>query len=142
MCICFRREKGFRKTFLLNLLEPQLRDYQAGEMFMVFHYNCWQYDYYDDESLIAIVSAMLDSIDEYAHFFSGKIREKIQSGFINTAKQIMKKVACSFIESKIGIEADDLSALVEKIQETASQDVEEQHDYDKYYAFHKVLPLN
>lgn len=129
---------GTGKTFLLNMLEPQLKDYQTGERFMVFHYNCWQYDYYD-EPLIAIVSAMLDSIDEYTHFLSGEVREKIQSGFINTAKQVMKKVACSFIESKIGIEADDLSALMEKIQETTSQDVEEQHEYDKYYAFHKVI---
>ena len=129
---------GSGKTFLLNMLEPQLRDYQAGEKFMVFHYNCWQYDYYD-EPLIAIVSAMLDNIDEYTRFFSGEVREKIQSGFINTAKQVMKKIACSFAESKIGIKADDLSVLLEKIQETASQDVEEQHEYDKYYAFHKVI---
>ena len=54
---------GSGKTFLLNMLEPQLRDYQAGEKFMVFHYNCWQYDYYT-EPLIAIVSAMLDNMDE------------------------------------------------------------------------------
>jgi len=129
---------GSGKTFLLNMLEPQLRDYQAGERFMVFHYNCWQYDYYD-EPLIAIVSAMLDNIDEYIHFFSGEVREKIKLGFVNTAKQVIKKVAYSFVESKIGIGADDLSDLAEKIQETTSQDVEEQHEYDKYYAFHKVI---
>lgn len=129
---------GSGKTFLLNMLESQLRDYQAGERFMVFHYNCWQYDYYD-EPLIAIVSAMLDNVEEYTKFFSGEVREKLQSGFINTAKQVVKKVACSFVENKIGIEADDLSALLEKIQETASQDIEEQHEYDKYYAFRKVM---
>lgn len=43
---------GAGKTFLLSMLEPKLRDYQAGEKFMVFHYNCWQYDYYDEPSLI------------------------------------------------------------------------------------------
>ena len=63
---------GSGKTFLLNMLEPQLRDYQAGEKFMVFHYNCWQYDYYT-EPLIAIVSAMLDNMDEYKHIFQAKL---------------------------------------------------------------------
>lgn len=129
---------GTGKTFLLNMLEPQLRNYQAGERFMVFHYNCWQYDYYD-EPLVAIVSSMLDNINKYTQFFSSEIRKKIQSGFVSIAKQVLKKVACSFVESKIGIEADDLSSLVEKMQETASQNVEEQHEYDKYYAFHKVI---
>ncbi len=129
---------GAGKTFLLSMLEPKLRDYQAGEKFMVFHYNCWQYDYYD-EPLIAIVSAMLDNIDEYTRFFSGEVREKIQSCFVSTAKQIIKKVACSFVENKIGIDADDLSDLVEKIQEGTSQDFKEPHSFDKYYAFHKVV---
>lgn len=52
---------GAGKTFVLKMVERQLRDYQAGEKFAVFHYNCWEYDYYD-ELLIAIVSSMLDSI--------------------------------------------------------------------------------
>lgn len=129
---------GSGKTFLLNMLEPQLRDYQAGERFMVFHYNCWQYDYYD-EPLIAIVSAMLDNINEYTRFFSGEANEKIRSGFVNAAKLVIKKVAYSFVESKIGINTDDLSTLVEKIQETSSQEIRDQHEYDKYYSFHKVI---
>lgn len=129
---------GAGKTFVLKMVERQLRDYQAGEKFVVFHYNCWEYDYYD-EPLIAIVSSMLDSIDEYTQFFSGEVKEKIQSGFVNTAKQVMKKVACSFIENKTGIDAEDLSDFVEKVQEATSQETHEQHGYNKYYAFHKVV---
>lgn len=128
---------GSGKTFLLNMLEPQLRDYQAGEKFMVFHYNCWQYDYYT-EPLIAIVSAMLDNMDEYKHIFSSEAMEKVQLGF-SAVKQILKKIAYSFIEHKIGIDANDLSDLVEKAQETTAQGIEEQHEYDKYYAFHKTI---
>ena len=63
-----------------------------------------------------------DSIDEYTQFFSGEVKEKLQSGFVNTAKQVMKKVACSFIENKVGIDADDLSDFVEKVQEATSQE--------------------
>lgn len=82
---------GAGKTFVLNMMERQLRDYQAGEKFAVFHYNCWEYDYYD-EPLIAIVSAMLDNIDEYTHIFSGEVMEKAQLGF-SVAKEILKKIA-------------------------------------------------
>ena len=128
---------GAGKTFVLNMMERQLRDYQAGEKFAVFHYNCWEYDYYD-EPLIAIVSAMLDNIDEYTHIFSGEVMEKAQLGF-SVAKEILKKIAYSFIENKIGVNANDLSDLVEKAREAASQETEEQHEYDKYYAFHKVV---
>ncbi len=59
--LCTKWKMGSRKTFVLKMVERQLRDYQAGEKFAVFHYNCWEYDYYD-EPLIAIVSSMLDSI--------------------------------------------------------------------------------
>ena len=34
---------GTGKTFVLNRLMKQLLDYQDGEKFYVFHYNCWQY---------------------------------------------------------------------------------------------------
>lgn len=64
---------GSGKTFVLNMLERQLWDYQAGDRFIVLHYNCWQYDYYD-EPLIAIVSAILDNIDEFNSIISSKVR--------------------------------------------------------------------
>ena len=129
---------GSGKTFLLDMLETQLRDYQAGERFVVLHYNCWQYDYYD-EPLIAIVSAMLDNVNEYTQFFSGEVREKIQAGFVRTAKEVVKNVAYSLIENKIGIDAKNLSGLMETIQEKASKEFEEKNGYDNYYAFRKVI---
>ena len=52
---------GTGKTFVLKMVECQLRDYQAGEKFAVFHYNCWEYDYYD-EPLIAIVRRYAQSL--------------------------------------------------------------------------------
>lgn len=59
---------GSGKTFVLNMLEQQLREYQDGEKYIVFHYNCWQYDYYE-EPLVAIIAAMLDSLDEQTNLF-------------------------------------------------------------------------
>lgn len=128
---------GAGKTFILNMLEAQLRDYQAGERFMVFHYNCWQYDYYN-EPLTAIVSSMLDNLDEQTRIMPYEVMDKIKLGFVAT-KEVLKKVAYSFVENKIGIDANIISEVVDKVHDAASQQAEMQHEYDKYYAFHKVI---
>lgn len=128
---------GSGKSFILNILEQQLREYQDGRKFIVFHYNCWQYDYYD-EPLIAIVSAMLDDIDEYAHLFPQKIREVTGQG-LAVAKQVLQKVALSFLENKIGIDFSDLPEIIENVQDETSSAFEEEHGYDNYYAFHKKM---
>lgn len=128
---------GSGKTFILNMLEQQLREYQDGGQFIVFHYNCWQYDYYD-EPLIAIVSAMLDDIDEYAHLFPRELREAGSRGFA-VAKQALQKMALSFLENKIGVDFSDLPEIVKKVQDETSAAFEEEHGYDNYYVFHKRI---
>lgn len=54
---------GCGKSFVLEMLEEKLSECQneetADNQYMVFHYNCWQYDYYN-EPLIAITSALYD----------------------------------------------------------------------------------
>ena len=66
---------------VLDLFEKQIRDYsQEGTTlgkFLVLHYNCWQYDYYDEPS-VAIISSMLDKIDEEERLFGEKTEEFIK----------------------------------------------------------------
>lgn len=54
---------GSGKSFVLDMLEKKLSEWQneetATNQYIVFHYNCWQYDYYD-EPLVAIASALYD----------------------------------------------------------------------------------
>ena len=54
---------GYGKTYILEQLEKKLVGLQKegtnDDRFYVFHYNCWQYDYYE-EPAVAIVSAMLE----------------------------------------------------------------------------------
>lgn len=56
---------GYGKTYILEQLEKELEVLQNEETqndrFYVFHYNCWQYDYYE-EPAVAIVSAMLENV--------------------------------------------------------------------------------
>ena len=131
---------GVGKTFVLNRLMKQLLDYQDGEKFFVFHYNCWQYDYYE-EPLIAIVAAMLDSVDQENHFFSQSLREKAKQGMA-VAKPILEKIAKDFIEKKVGVDITDLITFfkgsAEAVEGVGAQKADA-NDYDKYYSFKKAI---
>lgn len=131
---------GVGKTFVLNRLMKQLLDYQDGEKFFVFHYNCWQYDYYE-EPLIAIVAAMLDSVDQENHFFSQSLREKAKQGMA-VAKPILEKIAKDFIKKKVGVDITDLITFfkdsAEAVEGVGDQEADA-NDYDKYYSFKKAI---
>ena len=131
---------GTGKTFVLNRLMKQLLDYQDGEKFFVFHYNCWQYDFYD-EPLVAIVAAFLDSVDQENHLFSDSLREKAKQG-MSFAKPILEKIAKDFIKKKIGIDVADLLTLLKDSTESLdsfNESIEDMHDYDKFFSFKKAI---
>lgn len=128
---------GAGKTFVLNMLEENLREYQAGEKFLVFHYNCWQYDYYE-EPLIAIVSAMLDSLEENVRLLPQKLCEAGKDS-LRVAREALKVIALSFIENKIGVNPETLLEILENVQGSTVEAFEEEHGYDNYYTFRKTL---
>ncbi len=131
---------GSGKTFVLNRLMKQLLDYQDGEKYFVFHYNCWQYDYYE-EPLVAIVAAMLDSVDEETHLFSKSLRQKARDG-LAFAKPILKRIAKEFVEKKIGVDITDILELINagaKGLASSNNQTIDAHEYDKYYSFKKAI---
>lgn len=131
---------GTGKTFVLTRLMKQLLDYQDGEKFFVFHFNCWQYDYYE-EPLVAIVAAMLDSVDQETHIFSQSLREKAKQGMA-FAKPVLQKIAKDFISKNVGIDITDLITIFKdgcESLEKYKDDNAEAHDYDKYYSFRKAI---
>lgn len=131
---------GVGKTFVLNRLMKRLLDYQDGAKFFVFHYNCWQYDYYE-EPLIAIVAAMLDSVDQENHFFSQSLREKAKQGMA-VAKPILESIAKDFIKKKVGVDITDLITFfkdgADAVKGVNAQEADA-NDYDKYYSFKKAI---
>ena len=62
-CFSINGKWGSGKSFVLELLEKELKIWQSEETcdnkYLVFHYDCWKYDYYD-EPIISIVSSMLE----------------------------------------------------------------------------------
>lgn len=131
---------GAGKSFVLTMLEHQLGIFHGGEKYVMFHYNCWQYDYYE-EPLLALVAAMLDNIDEQSHLFSQDHREKASQALV-AAKKVLKKITVDFIENKFGVDVKGASELYDEIksgQEEETKKKDEKHGYDHYYTFKQAL---
>lgn len=132
---------GVGKTWVINKFEEQLGEVQreetATDKYLIFHYNAWQYDYYD-EPIISIVSAMVESIDERNHLLPKAIRGHIK-GLLKKVGSRLFTSASDFINSKIGIDikgiVDDLIPGEEEKQALIKQKLE----YDKLYAFRTEL---
>lgn len=125
---------GTGKTFVLKMLEKQLREAENNEKFIVFHYNCWQYDYYD-EPLIAIVSAMLDSLEEFSDLVPEEISEAAKQGI----GIVVKKLLISAVKNKSGIDLSDFLEIGEQAKADIAAALEEKHGYDTFYAFHDIM---
>lgn len=132
---------GVGKSFVLNILEEKLLTYHAGTRYVVFHYNCWKYDYYE-EPLFAIVAAMLEGINEETHFFSRDARNKAKAAF-ELAKPVLKRIAAEASKNLIGFDAVKLFAMV-KNGEKEFEDVIESEEKatgadDPFFHFNRTL---
>lgn len=94
---------GYGKTYILERLEKELEGLKNEETqddrFYVFHYNCWQYDYYE-EPVVAIVSAMLDK-------YGGKSEKE-------KAQKVIKEIAGQIVKNKIGIDLVEIHDNISK----------------------------
>lgn len=131
---------GVGKTFVLNMLEENLVIYQGGTKYLIFHYNCWKYDYYE-EPLFAIVAALLEGVDEETHFFSEDARIKAQAG-LRIAQPVLKEIAAAILKAKLGT---DFAEVFERVAEgraifEQTRDMEHQKkEYDPYLSFNSIL---
>ena len=122
---------GSGKTFVLDMLEKKLReedDYRGN--YVVFHYNCLQYDYYA-EPLEAIIAAISDEIDEQTKVLTGN-GEKAFKAYLNTIKTILLDAAGEIIKNKIGINvAEDVQNGIKAAAKS--------HDYDSLFPLKKMV---
>ena len=110
---------GYGKTYILERLEKELEGLKNEETqddrFYVFHYNCWQYDYYE-EPVVAIVSAMLDK-------YGGKSEKE-------KAQKVIKEIAGQIVKNKIGIDLVEIHDNISK---------KEQFQFDEMFGFKTTL---
>ena len=131
---------GSGKSFVLDMFERQLSLFQdpnaAGDKYIIFHYNCWQYDFYE-EPAIAIVSAIKSQIEEYNNIIPS-LPKPVRAAF-EMAKDFGKELLGSYIKTKTGYD------IVKKIDELQaySEDLDTEkyaeNEYDKYFKFKEAL---
>ncbi|MBE5933656.1 MAG: hypothetical protein E7263_09595 [Lachnospiraceae bacterium] len=127
---------GTGKTFLLDMLEEELKsvclENNEDRKYFVFHYDCWKYDYYE-EPVIAIVSSMMENVDDELSVFSPENKSKAKLAF-DTAKKTVSKMAGEVIKNKVGID------WVEIASETLKEhDKENESKFDSLYGFKRAL---
>ena len=70
-------------------LEQIRNEETAANRYLIFHYDSWKYDYYE-EPILAIVASMLDTLDEKVNVLNETQRE--------TAKATLKETSATNAE--------------------------------------------
>lgn len=137
-CFAIDGKWGSGKTFVLDMLKEQIRDITSQETsdnkYFLFNYNCWKYDYYEEPS-IAIVSSIMDSIDEEFKAFSVESDEKISAAW-EVAKQNIGKIAGKFIENHIGI---NIVEVYHDIKDEHDNSQKQKREFDALFSFTQTL---
>lgn len=137
---CFAIEGGWGvgKTFVIEKIEDRLKVFLSEETnsdrYFVFHYNCWQHDYYE-EPAVAIISAMLASIKEDETLLSKDIDNTVKAGY-KLAKEKIKEIAGLYIENKIGI---NLISLVDEINANKDETEDTENEFDEMFNFSQTI---
>jgi len=133
-CYAINGSWGVGKSFVLEMFEKTVSDVGAS---MIFHFDCWKYDYYE-EPLMAIVAVLLDSIDKQVHLLSTEKQIKIKGVLKVIGVKIAEKIN-EKIEEKTGIDPKDIWDVYSGVNEEAAKKIAETHAFDTYFDFNKIL---
>lgn len=140
-CYALNGAWGVGKSFVIKEFESQIVQYGQDDTtlnrFLLFHYDCWKYDYYA-EPLTAIISVMLETIESDVRLLSDDTRVSI----ISTLKAIGVFALDHFdkrIERKTGISPKDVYEAIVNAKSDILAQIEESHEFDSYYAIKATL---
>jgi len=140
-CFAINGGWGIGKSFVLNALEQQLSDVQdeksATDKYLIFHYNCWQYDYYE-EPLVAMVASILDAIEEKTHLIPEEHKAKFKGVLKAIGNGLLHK-ASEFVQEKTGVNAEEIIDVLKEGNKDAAKKIEENNAYDANFIFKKEI---
>lgn len=140
---------GIGKSFVLRMLQEQLTKKNdarksgnsdgSDARFLLFNYNCWKYDFYD-EPLIAILTSIIDCIDG---------AQPIPAESVELLKQACKELkpklinaATDFLKNKYGLDLSQIIsaiATVNNLSEEAKAELESRHAFDPNHSLNRVI---
>lgn len=131
---------GCGKSFIIRELEKKL----IGQGCLVVHYNCWQNDYYD-EPLVAILSVLVDSLNEL------QTPEAVKAEKTKVTKDAIilffKRIAFMILKNKFGVDVEELgfniNELKDSVQEVLGKDKADLicKDFDKNLSLKKTIGI-
>ena len=140
-CYAITGDWGAGKSFVLDMFEAQAgvicQERPIPEKYLIFRYNCWEYDYYD-EPLVAIVASMLDQIDEKVKLLPSDLKTKVVTGLKEAGKGLLK-ISAIAIKEKSGIDLSVASDVFANVAFGRQSEFDDKHDYDQYFDFKKNL---
>ena len=132
-------EWGSGKTWVLEEVENALNSMsmeQDVHPFLVIHYNCWEYDYYQ-EPLLAIVSALLNFVEK-----TKKIPSKTKGAVLNGLKSVGGKllsIGSAVAKPYIRIDIEKGLKAIKKLNDETVQEYDEIFKFDQFYEFKETL---
>lgn len=140
-CYALNGAWGVGKTFVLNIFEEQLRAYgQEGSTlsrYLVFHYNCWQYDYYE-EPLVAIIATILEQIDKEVNLVCKENIEVIKAILKAVGISILGK-AHDIFKEKTGVDFSEIGEIIKNSTDFSAKQITKTKQFDSYFDLKQTL---
>lgn len=133
---------GCGKSFVLDMYEEKLNEIQSEETatdkYFVIRYNCWKYDYYE-EPLVAIVTAMIDIINEKTKIWKDETKKAHFLGVLTAVGTALLSTVNDGIKDKLGVDIKSTYQAVKTSVSAEKEKVENSHKYDIYFSFKQTL---
>lgn len=135
-------EWGVGKSFVLDMYEEELSKIQSEETakdkYFIIRYNCWKYDYYE-EPLIAIVSTIIETIEQKTKLFPDNEKKSKILGVLKAVGLSLLSMANSAIRQKTGVDLGQAFGVIKKGIDDGAKSYDEKHNYDVYFGFNKAM---
>lgn len=129
---------GTGKTYVLEMLKerlnPVVSEETYNERYLIFDYNCWEYDYYE-EPLAAILVPVVDMIQSEKAIFGKNVDATLKTIAANVKKEL-KKALGELSKEKIGL---DFVKIWEQIAEGTQERQDQDWEFDQHVKFRKTL---
>ncbi len=133
-CFAIEGSWGIGKTFVLEEIEEKIK--RTEDKYFLFHYNCWQYDYYE-EPAVAVISAMISSFERDRTIFNKDLEDTVEAGYLFVGKKL-KEIAGLYLKNRIGV---DLISWAGEIASIKKGNASAEYNFDKMFNFSQTIEM-